>query len=323
MTSTLLIPGDTTALSPRRSPGFGMASPFFETRASIFTCAIDDNEGPPAIPIVSSRRNVFGNSPAVVRMIARGIRGPSTARAKKEHVAGRDLRCERRCYLHGAVDRGDCGGRGPRLPVELRKDLAHFCRRRSIRRQHGEQPRPIPLRFAELAGRVLDRRRERERFRKSRIDLERAHDQLARLAFETAVLRHPERIGPVGEQRRVVRHEGARFCERLRAAGKIVDDTQPAAEHRPAFGVVRIAVEPLTELREERSHLLFRHVAVTAARRGGRAHRGVERRGVADHEIDGDCHGRHDQGDCRGEPRATTRSAQIGAGRRDCGDRRS
>src|SRR5487761_2091838 len=85
--STPCVPGSTGALAPRRSPGDGVAEPEFEIRASTITLPAVDRRAAGDIAIESSRVKLFGSEPALSFSTARGIRGPSTARANMYSVS--------------------------------------------------------------------------------------------------------------------------------------------------------------------------------------------------------------------------------------------
>ena len=77
--------------------------------------------------------------------------------------------------------------------------------------------------------------------------LERAQDQLLRLALQALAARHGERVGEVDEQLRVARRAHRRLgvgVDRLREAP---EHGVGAAEHLPAVDVVRVLAQPRRE----------------------------------------------------------------------------
>ena len=80
-TRTLPVPGGIGADVPRKSPGDGAALPDFEMRASMTTDLALEIVAAGVMAIASVSEKDLGNSDAVPRTIASGMREPSGSRA--------------------------------------------------------------------------------------------------------------------------------------------------------------------------------------------------------------------------------------------------
>ena len=137
--------------------------------------------------------------------------------------------------------------------VDAGRDRLHDRRIRRLRRT---QALPVVHRTLVVLAVEGGCSGHRQRLPVRRVDLERAVDQLHRLAAQIAVLAHRQRVGVVGEEVGFVRHQCGQPFIGCCSFGEAPHRVVAARQNDPPFDIVRFLLEPRGQLLDHLIHLL-------------------------------------------------------------------